>query len=256
MITIISPAKTLNFEKHIKTSLYSEPLFMEEVVELIGELKKYSPPELAKLMKISDKLSVLNVDRYIKWEQEHNLKNSRQSVLTFSGNVYRGLRADEFNDGQLKFCQKHLRILSGLYGTLRPLDLIQPYRLEMGIKLKNPKGKDLYEYWRDKLTSYFNEELSFHDNPILINLASKEYSSVLDINNFKGKIIDIVFKEYKNGTYKIISTNAKKARGLMTRYIIENKIDSLELLKEFNEDGYNYREELSTESLILFTRNM
>lgn len=256
MITIISPAKTLNFEKHIQTSLYSESLFMEEVVELIEELKKYSPPELAKLMKISDKLSVLNVDRYIKWEQEHNLKNSRQSVLTFSGNVYRGLRAEDFNDEQLKFSQKHLRILSGLYGALRPLDLIQPYRLEMGIKLKSPKGKDLYEFWRDKLTCYFNEELSFHDNPILINLASKEYSSVLDINNFKGKIIDIVFKEYKNGTYKIISTNAKKARGLMAKYIIENKIDNPELLKEFNEGGYNYREDLSTESLILFTRNM
>lgn len=254
MIAIISPAKTLDFQKNIRTSLYSEPIYKEEVKELVVELKKYSPPEISKLMKISDKLATLNVDRLIKWEEEHNLQNSRQAVLTFAGNVYQGLRAEDFSDEQLKFAQKHLRILSGLYGVLRPLDIIQPYRLEMGIKLKNSKGKDLYEYWRNKLTSCFNEELANHNSEVLINLASNEYFSAIDIKDINGKIINIVFKDYKKGVYKIISPNAKKARGLMARYIIENEIDNPEALKEFDEDGYIYREDLSTEDSIVFTR--
>lgn len=256
MIAILSPAKNLEFNRNIRTSLHSEPIFKEEAFELVEETRKYSPPELSSLMKISDELSELNFFRYVDWTLEHNITNSKQAGLAFAGAVYQGLKAEEFNDHQLEYAQIHLRILSGLYGVLRPLDIIQPYRLEMGTKLTNKKGKDLYAFWKEKITDYFNEELSYHKDNILLNLASKEYFSSIDINNFSGNVITPVFKEYRNGAYKNITIYAKRARGLMAKFIVENEIESIEELKRFEEEGYLYNEALSNDRELVFTRSI
>lgn len=254
MITIISPAKTLDFNKMAITHEYSEPIFKEETSQLIGELKRYSLQEIEELMSISHKLAELNYKRYKQWNKEHSIENSKQAILAYSGDVYHGMKAEDFNEEQLKFSQQHVRIISGLYGVLRPLDLIQPYRLEMSIKLKNPKGVDLYSFWREKITDFFNKEIGEHKDNTLINLASNEYFSAIDKNKFKGKIITPIFKEYKNGNYKIIRIYAKKARGAMAKYIVENEINSPEHIKNFNQYGYKYNEESSTDSEWIFVR--
>jgi uncharacterized protein len=255
MIAILSPAKTLNLDKEsITTEICTQPVFGREAAELISELRNYSPPEMEGLMKVSEELAEINFRRHLSWKEEHTLLNSKQAILSYHGAVFQGLRAEEFNEEELNFAQQHLRILSGLYGALRPLDLVQPYRLEMGIKLKNAKGKDLYCFWKDKITEFLKEEINGQQEPVLINLASNEYFTAIDLKRLDRKIITPVFKEYKNGNYRVVTIYAKRARGLMTRYIIENRIDLQEDLKGFEEEGYSFNEGMSTETELVFTR--
>lgn len=254
MITILSPAKTLNMDKDNTNEENSQPIFIKEAAELIEELRKYSPPEMEGLLKINENLAEINFMRHAVWKKEHELSYSKQAIRAYHGAVYQGLRAETFDEEQLVFAQSHVRILSALYGVLRPLDLIQPYRLEMGIKLKNPKGKDLYCYWKDKITAILNEELGKQSERVLINLASNEYSSAIKKTDFSWEIITPIFKEHKQGAYKNITIYAKRARGLMTRYIIENNIDCPAALKDFEEEGYRYCEEFSTDHEWIFIR--
>jgi len=254
MITILSPAKTLKMEKALNTNLYGEPIFINEASSLIKELLKYSPPEMEGLMKVNSKLAEQNFMRHIIWKQEHDLSNAKQALLAFDGAVYQGINACSLSQQQLSFANKHLRIFSGLYGLLRPLDLIQPYRLEMGTKMKNRRGNNLYNFWKPKLTSYLKKELQRQNDNTLIDLASKEYSTVIDMDKINVKVITPVFKDYRNGTYKGVTIYTKRARGLMSRFIIENNIVLPSQLKEFNEEGYSYNEYLSSKIEFVFTR--
>lgn len=254
MIIILSPAKTLKMEKALNTNLYTEPIFIKEASTLIKELLKYSPPEMEGLMKVNYKLAQQNFMRHIRWKEDHDLSNGKQALLAYDGAVYQGISAGDLSPQQLSFANDHLRILSGLYGALRPLDLIQPYRLEMGTKLKNRRGNNLYDFWNHKLTAYLKKELQKQNDNILIDLASKEYSSVIDMKKINVKVITPVFKEYKNGTHKVITIYTKRARGLMSRFIIENSIILPSELKEFNEEGYSYNEYLSSGVELVFTR--
>lgn len=254
MIAILSPAKNLNMRKAINTNLYTNPVFIKEASMLMKELQQYTPPELESLMNINAELAEKNFMRHISWNKEHNLLNGKQAILAYDGAVYRGINAKDFNNQQLFFANEHIRIISGLYGVLRPLDLIQPYRLEMATKLRNNSGNNLYSFWKDKLTNYFEEELIKQKDNILIDLASKEYSSAIDINKLNAKVITPAFKDYKRGTYKVVTIYAKRARGLMSRFIIENSIVLPDDLKEFCEEGYNYNENLSTDVEWIFTR--
>ena len=255
MISILSPAKTLDMTRtHVKH--YTKPLYIKEAAVLMAELEQYSPPELETLMKINSSLAETNFMRNAGWNAEHAPSNSKQAVFAYAGHVYQGLAAATLDEGSLLFAQDRLRIISGLYGVLRPLDLIQPYRLEMGIKLGNPKGKDLYSYWTDIITSYFIEELKTHSDKTLVNLASNEYSSVIDRKKLDGRIVTPVFRDYSRGSYKVVMVYAKRARGMMARFIAENRIDDPEKLKEFNEDGYAFSETMSSEDDLVFLRNI
>jgi uncharacterized protein len=254
MIVILSPAKTLKMEKAVSTDLYTKPAFIREASTLMKELKKYTPPEMESLMKINSELAEKNFIRHIVWNKEHNLSNGRQALLVYDGAVYQGIRANDFTEQQLAFANDHLRILSGLYGVLKPLDLIQPYRLEMAAKLKNKAGNNLYSFWKDKLTNYFKKELEKQKDNILIDLASKEYSSAIDMGKINAKVITPIFKDYKRGSYKVITIYAKRARGLMSRFIIENSIVFPSELREFDEEGYSYNEYLSNDVEWVFTR--
>ena len=250
MITLISPAKTLNSNaKDLANS--TEPEFKKEINELVGIMKKKSKSSIQKLMGISDDLAILNKERYQNFEDDFSVENSKPALFTFNGDVYRKMNVENYSNDQLEFAQEHLRILSGLYGLLKPLDLIQPYRLEMGIKLKNKKAKDLYGYWQNKITSAIDTAAN---DGLVINLASKEYFKVVNLKKLKAKVIHIAFKEYREGTYKIIGIFAKQARGIMANYILKNKIDDPERLKLFNEDSYEYDEKLSTPEEWVFIR--
>lgn len=255
MLTVISPAKTLDYESPVTTKLHSMPRFMEHSAQLINTLETLSVQEVAELMKLSDKLASLNVARYASWRAQFDPNNARQALLAFKGDVYTGLAAETLSEEQLEYAQQHLRILSGLYGVLKPLDLMQPYRLEMGTKLNNAKGKDLYQFWGTLLTESLNEELSGDRTPVLVNLASNEYFKAIKPKQLKARVITPVFKDWKNGQYKIISFYAKKARGLMSRYIIEEKINAPEALKAFNYEGYQFSETLSEGDTLVFTRD-
>jgi uncharacterized protein len=254
MITILSPAKTLNMAKVNNTNIHSKGAFIEEAALLIDELRKYSPPELESLMKINCELAEANYKRHARWKKDHNVNNSKQAILAYHGMVYQGLAAETLDEESLSFAQKHVRILSGLYGILKPLDLVQPYRLEMGTKLNNFMGRDLYAFWKEKITAYFVEELNKQVDDTLINLASNEYSSAIQMSKLKEKIITPVFKDYKSGTYKVITIYAKKARGMMARFIIENHIDTPEGLKEFDKDGYSFCDYMSNNNQWVFLR--
>ncbi|MBX4262565.1 peroxide stress protein YaaA [Clostridium estertheticum] len=254
MITILSPAKTLRMDKAVNTSLCTNPIFIREANSLIKELIKYSPEDLEGLMKVNSKLAEQNFMRHITWEKEHNLSNGKQALLAYDGAVFKGLNADDLNERQLAFANEHLIILSGLYGALRPLDLIQPYRLEMGTKLKNKRGNNLYDFWGNKITTYIKKEILIQNDNTLINLASKEYYSIIDMSKINAKVITPVFKDYKNGTHKGITIYTKRARGLMSRFIIENNISLPSDLKKFNEEGYRYNEYLSSHVEFIFTR--
>lgn len=253
MLTILSPAKNLNMET-CNINLYTTPVFIKEASTLMKELVNYSPPEMEGLMKINSELAELNFFRHINWSENHNLSNAKQALLAYNGAVFQGISPSDFNKEQLSFANNHIRILSGLYGALRPLDLIRPYRLEMAAKLKNVSGSNLYSFWKDKLTDYFKEELNKQNSNIIIDLASKEYSTAIDMYKIKANIITPVFKDYKRGAHKVITIYAKRARGLMSRFIIENSIVSSEDLKEFSEEDYSYNEYLSTENHWVFTR--
>lgn len=253
MLIVISPAKTLDFETPPITQKFSTPDYLEQSALLIEQLRDYSVTEIASLMKISDKLAGLNLARYQTWQLPFDLDNAKQAVFAFKGDVYTGLDAETLDHQGLNFAQTHLRILSGLYGVLKPLDLMQPYRLEMGTKLVNSRGKDLYQFWGSQLREAIESEAALKDG-ILINLASNEYFKALQAKQLNARIITPVFKDLKNGQYKIISFYAKKARGLMSRYIIEHQINEPEQIKNFDSDGYRFSSELSKGDNWVFTR--
>ncbi len=254
MIIVLSPAKTLDYESPLPTKKHSEPLFSDRVAELVDILAAKSPSELGSLMSISDSLSELNFERYQDWEPTFTTKNSRPAILAFKGDVYHGLAVEEFDARDFNYAQDHLRILSGLYGVLRPLDLMQPYRLEMGSKLANPAGKDLYSYWGDTITSQLNADLEKSRPKALINLASQEYFSSVKADELDGRLITPVFKDFKNDQYKVISFFAKHARGLMASWLLKNRVDTLKGIREFDEVGYRYSPEDSTTSSPVFLR--
>ena len=256
MIIVLSPAKTLDYEFDA-TGSHSVPAFLSQSSKLIKQLKNKEPKDIASLMGLSDKLATLNYDRYQSWTAAKKVSNvSKQSMLVFKGDVYQGLQAEDLTKSEMNFAQKHIRILSGLYGILRPQDLMKPYRLEMGTKLETENGKNLYEFWGNKIQKNVLNELKDQKSDLLINLASNEYFSALgklpeDINT-----ISPTFKDYKNGKYKIISFYAKKARGLMARWIIQNKVKDFEDLVKFNVDGYKFSKGESTASTPVFLRKL
>ena len=255
MLMVISPAKTLDYTSPLATEKYSQPRFLEQSSQLIEILREFSPSELAKLMKLSDKLAGLNVARFTEWQPEFTLDNARQAILAFKGDVYTGLDAASLSAADFDYAQQHLRILSGLYGVLRPLDLMQPYRLEMGTRLENSEGKNLYEFWGERLTDSLNQCLAEQKNSVLLNLASNEYFKAIKPKQLNGTLINVDFKDLKNDQYKIISFYAKKARGVMARYVIQHKIDSVEALKNFTEQGYYYSAEQSKPDHLVFLRD-
>ncbi|WP_392565071.1 peroxide stress protein YaaA [Utexia brackfieldae] len=254
MLTVISPAKTLDYESPIKTKQLSQPAMLANSQQLIERARQLTQSDLEKLMKISPALAKLNHERFAQWHQPFTLDNARQAILAFKGDVYEGLNTDDFVEQDFTFAQHHLRILSGLYGLLRPLDLIQPYRLEMGIRLDNSKGKNLYAFWANQLTDNLNQQLAEQDNPALINLASDEYFKVLPQQALKFPVIKPIFMDEKKGEYKIISFYAKKARGLMSRFIIKNRLNTPAALTEFNTEGYQFDKQQSINNTLIFKR--
>lgn len=254
MLIVISPAKTLDFAAPSSVSKATKPVLLNESADLVDDLRDYSPDDLVSLMGISHKLGELNNQRYLNWSMPFTKDNAKQALLAFRGDVYTGLDADSFSQYDFDFAQQHLRILSGLYGVLRPLDLIQPYRLEMGTRLKNQRGANLYDFWGDRLTHLINKQLKALDSSCLVNLASNEYFKSINSKAVSTPIITPVFKDYKNGDYKIISFFAKKARGLMSAYIIKNQITDPALLKKFSVGGYKYDKAASTPTEWVFLR--
>lgn len=254
MLAIISPAKTLDYESKLATKKSSEPEFVNDSIELIKNLRKVEPAALSSLMKISDKLAELNHRRYLEWAPTFDKECARPAVLAFKGDVYIGLDAETMSERDYTWAQKHVRILSGLHGLLRPLDRIRPYRLEMGTRLCTRRGKNLYDFWGSKVTSALNAALAEQKQKVLINLASNEYFNVLDADAIDARIINVHFREWKNGRYRFLSFFAKKARGLMTRYMIDHRINTLTALKKFNYGGYQFNDGLSSGDNWVFTR--
>lgn len=254
MLMVVSPAKNLDYESPPATDRYTQPAFLDDACELIDQLKELEPHQVSNLMSISEKLGQLNADRYQQWHTPFTPGNARQAVLAFNGDVYTGLAAQEFSTSEFEFAQKHLRILSGLYGILRPLDLMQPYRLEMGTRFENKRGKDLYQFWGDIITNALNEELESGDG-VLVNLASNEYFRSVRKKQLKARVVTPQFKDWKNGQYKMISFYAKKARGLMARYAITNGITQADDLKGFDLAGYRFSEDQSSADNWTFLRD-
>ncbi len=254
MLMVISPAKTLDYESPLATTEYSQPDFLDDACELVDQLKALEPHQISNLMSISDKLGQLNAERFRTWHTPFTPDNARQAILAFKGDVYTGLDAESFSAGDFQFAQQHLRILSGLYGVLKPLDLMQPYRLEMGTRFENHRGKDLYAFWGSKITDELNRLLA-SDDGVLVNLASNEYFKSVRKKDLNGRLITPQFKDWKNGQYKMISFYAKKARGLMSRYAIQNRITQADDLKGFDLDGYYFSEEQSNGDNWVFLRD-
>ncbi|MCG7601733.1 peroxide stress protein YaaA [Halomonas sp. McH1-25] len=254
MLSVISPAKTLDFDTPPTTSTHTQPDYLPQSQALIDILRDYSPQRIAELMGISDKLAGLNAARFAEWAPPFDLENAKQAVQAFQGDVYVGLNAASFSEADNTFAQDHLRILSGLYGLLRPLDLIQPYRLEMGTRLPNDAGKDLYAFWKARLTQDLDAAVVHSGTPVLVNLASNEYFKAIDTKRLSSRVVTPVFKDAKNGQYKIISFYAKKARGLMAAWMIQQRVDDPEGLKEFDIDGYRFNPTLSQGDTWVFTR--
>ncbi len=255
MIAIVSPAKSLDFKSSTPTSKYSQAEFLDKSQELVDVLRTYSPSQLSKLMKISLDLGTLNCERYQEWNRPFNVENAKQSIFAFTGDVYKGLDAISMSEKNLEFCQKQFRILSGLYGMLKPLDLMQAYRLEMGTRMQFSEAHaNLYSFWKETLTKKLNDELKESKSTYVLNLASNEYSKAINFKNINAEVISPVFKDWKNGEYKIISFYAKKARGLMGRYFIDNELSSPEGLKGFDYEGYTYDSDLSNDKPFTFTR--
>lgn len=255
MLALISPAKTLDYESALPTDLHTLPRLLDHSQQLIDISRSLSASEIAKLMKVSEKIAVLNAERFRDWQQEFDFSNARQSIFAFKGDVYTGLDAYHLSDQNLEFSQQHLRMLSGLYGLLRPLDLMMPYRLEMGIKLANARGQNLYAFWGEIITDLINTDLENVQSELLVNLASDEYYKSVKESKIKAEIIKPVFLDQKNGQYKVISFYAKKARGLMARYIIENQISEAEALKSFDSDGYYFDADSSLKGELVFKRD-
>jgi cytoplasmic iron level regulating protein YaaA (DUF328/UPF0246 family) len=254
MIIILSPSKTLDFDGKT-TGKHTIPEFLEYSQALITILQKLKPADLSKLMDLSDKLSKLNWQRYRDFQLPFTTENARQSIYAFKGDVYEGLVIENFSATDVQYAQSNLRIISGLYGLLRPLDLIQPYRLEMGTKLANKNGKDLYNFWGNDITNKLSELLESEGSGTVVNLASEEYYKAVNTKLLKAKIITPIFKEKRGDSYKIISFSAKKARGMMAGFILKNRIDDVEGIKSFNKDGYKFNKTLSTANELVFFKN-
>ena len=257
MLAILSPAKTLDFDSPLTTDQHSAPEFTKESAALIKTLRQLEPSDIGSLMGISDKLAVLNHNRYAHWSAKFDdASGARASLLAFKGDVYLGLDAQTLSKRDFTWAQKRLRVLSGLYGLLRPLDRIHPYRLEMGTALRNTAGKDLYEFWGGKVTQALNEALAGQRSKVLINLASNEYYKVVQARNIDGRIVTINFKEWRRDAYRFVSFSAKKARGLMARYMIDQRAERADDLKAFDVEGYAFNEELSSRDEWIFTRHI
>lgn len=262
MLIVISPAKTLDFDNPAPLKQFTQPQFLDDSQQLIDTLRTLDPEQLGKLMAISPQLSELNWQRYLEWSLPFTATNAKAALFAFRGDVYTGLDADSFSKADRDYAQKHLRILSGLYGVLKPLDLMQPYRLEMGTKLINARGRNLYEFWGDRITEALNVELAQQKKPVLINLASEEYFRAVHPKKLAADIVTPLFKERKGDAYKIVSFYAKKARGLMSSFILRNRISNIEDIKTFDIEGYSFNSNLSFNSELsgtrewIFTREM
>jgi cytoplasmic iron level regulating protein YaaA (DUF328/UPF0246 family) len=254
MLFLLSPAKSLDYETPLADQPHTAPLFVKQSKVLIDVLRTQSPQQIAELMDLSDKLSSLNVGRYQAWSSRATQKNARQAALAFDGDVYDGLDARSMGADDLAWAQDHVCILSGLYGVLRPLDLMQPYRLEMGTRLANPQGKDLYQYWGAQLSEYLNKRLRTDVSPIVVNVASQEYFKAVDRKALKAQVVECVFQEYKNGQYKVISFMAKRARGLMVRYATQHRLVQPDQLRAFDAEGYRWDAKASKPDTLVFRR--
>ena len=254
MLIVVSPAKTLDYESPLATEKFTQPDLVSYSKELIEVCRKLTPADVSSLMKVSDKIADLNVGRFQEWSETFTTDNARQAILAFKGDVYTGLEAETLSDADFDYAQDHLRMLSGLYGLLKPLDLMQPYRLEMGTKLANEEGTNLYQFWGNVITDKLNEAIAAQGDNVLINLASNEYFKAVKPKNLDAQVITPIFKDCKNGQYKVISFYAKKARGMMARYIIENRIESVADLTKFDVAGYYFVEEESTPTDLVFKR--
>lgn len=255
MLMVISPAKTLDYETPPATARFTLPQYLDHSQVLIEQLRELSPQQIGELMHLSDKLSGLNAARFGSWTPAFTPENAKQALLAFKGDVYTGLNAVDFNEDDFDYAQTHLRMLSGLYGLLRPLDLMMPYRLEMGTKLANARGKDLYAFWGTRISEWLNEALAEQGDDVLLNLASNEYFSAVKKSALNARIINTEFKDLKNGQHKIISFYAKKARGMMSRFVIKERINNPEHLKQFDAQGYRYSTEHSKPDLLVFLRD-
>lgn len=255
MLMVISPAKTLDFETPPTTERFTQPQYLDHSQELILQLRELSPAQISELMHLSDKLAGLNAARFGSWTPAFSPSNAKQALLAFKGDVYTGLAAQTLSEADLDYAQQHLRMLSGLYGLLRPLDLMQPYRLEMGTKLANARGKDLYAFWGERISGWLNEALAEQGDDVLLNLASNEYFSAVKRSALSARVINTEFRDQKNGQYKIISFYAKKARGMMSRFVISERISNPDDLKRFDEQGYRYSKELSKPDKLVFLRD-
>ena len=256
MLFLLSPAKALDYDTPAGDVPHTQPLFVKQSIELIDILKDKTPQDIASLMHLSDALSSLNVARYQAWRSKFTEKNSKQAVLAFNGDVYEGLDAKTLKPKDLDWAQEHVAILSGLYGVLRPLDWMQPYRLEMGTALANDKGNNLYKFWGTQIADYLNERLSAEREPIIVNLASQEYFKSVDRKALKARVIECVFEDYKGGKYKIISFNAKRARGLMARFAVTHQIKTPKGLEGFNSEGYAFDASVSEPDRKVFRRKL
>jgi cytoplasmic iron level regulating protein YaaA (DUF328/UPF0246 family) len=256
MLILLSPAKSLDYETPPQVATFTQPRFLDRSQTLIDQLRALSPADIAKLMDLSDPLALLNFHRYADWSLPFTPANAKQAVLAFDGDVYDGLAAKTFSAADLDFAQQHVRMLSGLYGLLRPLDLMQPYRLEMGTKFKNQAGKDLYAFWGETLLETINAELAEMPRPVVVNLASEEYFKAAVGRKIAGRVIQPVFEDWKGGRYKIISFYAKRARGLMTRYAVLNRLTDPEGLQDFYAEGYAFVPEASDDDSWVFRRRL
>lgn len=255
MLLLLSPAKALDYDTPAHVSEHSQPLFVREASELIKILKTKSPQQLSELMDLSDALAGLNVARYQAWSSKFTTENSKQAVFAFNGDVYDGLNAKTLSLKDLQWAQQHVCMLSGLYGVLRPLDLMQPYRLEMGTKLATAQGKNLYQFWGAQIAQYLNEQASQDKSPVVVNLASEEYFKAVDKKTLKVRVVSCVFEEEKAGKYKIISFMAKRARGLMARYCIQNRVNTVKKLESFDAGGYRFDAQASQADRLVFRRS-
>jgi len=254
MLIVVSPAKTLDYESPLPSLRATQPRLLDDSAELVERARRLSPADLSSLMKVSDKIAHLNVERFSQWSRPFDKHNARPALFAFKGDVYTGLDVSRFGAEDLKAAQRRLRILSGLYGVLRPLDLMQPYRLEMGTRLDNARGKDLYQFWGDTITERLNKDMKAADTEVLINLASNEYFKSVRSKKLSGRIIEPVFQDEKNGAYKVISFYAKKARGLMAAWILQEGIETPAQLNKFRIAGYRYDKAASTENKPVFRR--
>jgi cytoplasmic iron level regulating protein YaaA (DUF328/UPF0246 family) len=254
MLIVLSPAKTLDYETPPVTTRHTKPAFLDDSKRLVARMREFDPPALAELMSISDALAALNVARFAEWKLPLRPGRAKQAALAFAGDVYEGLSAPTLDADAIDWAQSHVRILSGLYGLLRPLDLMLPYRLEMGTRVGNERGRDLYAFWGDRLARAISGELDSHSHPVLVNLASDEYFRALPPKALRHRVVQPVFQELRAGAWKIVSFSAKRARGLMTRYAIENRIDDPSRLVDFDAEGYRFDPEASDDKRWYFRR--